>query len=195
MTMTREQQLTYCRACKHRDLDSQNEFVCGLTGHPPDFDPTCSNFFQDGFEFKERKIVVKPRLASHQKRFANFAIDFMVNMILLIAFGIASATAALAFFPDEANQLEADLDRYSVIIALIVRLFYYFVLESASGRTVGKLITRTRVVDKDGKTPSANAIFLRSLARYVPFEPFSFLGNDPRGWHDTWTDTYVIEVD
>lgn len=27
----------------------------------------------------------------------------------------------------------------------------------------------------------------------MPFEAISFIGNNARGWHDAWTDTWVIE--
>jgi len=33
----------------------------------------------------------------------------------------------------------------------------------------------------------------RTLCRYIPFEPFSFLGNKPIGWHDSLSKTLVVK--
>ena len=81
-----------------------------------------------------------------------------------------------------------------MLITLLVYLLYYFVLESLTQRTLGKLITQTKVVLENGEKPGADVIVLRSLARIIPFEPFSFLGSIPRGWHDTLTRTFVVDV-
>jgi hypothetical protein len=32
----------------------------------------------------------------------------------------------------------------------------------------------------------------RSAARSIPFEPFSFLGGQPTGWHDRLSETRVV---
>jgi uncharacterized RDD family membrane protein YckC len=49
------------------------------------------------------------------------------------------------------------------------------------------------VVKKDGSKPDIKTLVIRTLCRFIPFEPFSFLGATPRGWHDTYSDTYVIK--
>jgi uncharacterized RDD family membrane protein YckC len=73
-------------------------------------------------------------------------------------------------------------------------LIFYFILESTSQRTIGKLITQTKVVLENGEKPSLETIIIRSLCRIIPFEPFSFFGNIPRGWHDTISKTYVVDI-
>jgi hypothetical protein len=40
--------------------------------------------------------------------------------------------------------------------------------------------------------PPFGTMVLRSLCRLIPFEPFSFLGSDARGWHDSITKTRVV---
>src|SRR4051812_10617523 len=68
---------------------------------------------------------------------------------------------------------------------------YHFLFEVTLGRTPAKFITGTRVVSADGARPSAMQILGRTLARYVPFEPLSFVfgGDPPNGWHDKWSRT------
>ena len=68
-------------------------------------------------------------------------------------------------------------------------------MEGLFGATVGKWVTRTRVVDERGLPPSWRTAFLRSLARFIPFEPLSLLfagADDPRGWHDRMPGTRVV---
>ena len=76
------------------------------------------------------------------------------------------------------------------VLGLVVGMV--IIVEGATGRTLGKLVTGTRVVNAAGGTPSFKQILGRSLARFIPFEAFSFLGDDGRGWHDSIPDTYVI---
>jgi uncharacterized RDD family membrane protein YckC len=68
------------------------------------------------------------------------------------------------------------------------------IFESINGRTVGKYITNTKVFMLDGSKPESEKILMRTLSRIVPFEFLSFLGNDDKGWHDTWTDTVVVDL-
>ena len=47
---------------------------------------------------------------------------------------------------------------------------------------------------EDGSKPIFQDIFLRSLCRFIPFEVFSFLGSEGRGWHDSMSNTYVVDI-
>ena len=69
---------------------------------------------------------------------------------------------------------------------------YYAISECLTGRTIGKLITGTKVVDADGNKPSFGKALGRSLCRHIPFEPFSVLSSDARGWHDSIPKTWVV---
>lgn len=73
-----------------------------------------------------------------------------------------------------------------------VLFLYCFILEALFGVTLGKIITSTRVSDVNGNKPTIISIFIRSLARLIPFEAFSYLSSSGRGWHDFFSGTYVI---
>ncbi|MDX1446374.1 RDD family protein [Lishizhenia sp.] len=79
------------------------------------------------------------------------------------------------------------------LISLLIFTVYYVVMEGTTGKTIGKYLLKTRVVSKDGKKPTMSQIIGRSFARIVPFEPFSFFGSEPTGWHDRWSKTLVIK--
>lgn len=77
-----------------------------------------------------------------------------------------------------------------------VLLIYYFVMESLFQRTVFKIFTRSIVVTEKGGKPKASSILVRSLIRFIPFEPISllFTKENERWWHDVWTKTYVVKT-
>jgi ABC-type lipoprotein export system ATPase subunit len=86
----------------------------------------------------------------------------------------------------------------SLAVGVPLALAYYFLMELAFGRTVGKMITRTKVFSEDGPyRPGPGKLVYRTVARLLPFtllEGFSYLNSKPRGWHDTVSDTYVTDA-
>lgn len=126
------------------------------------------------------------KVASKGLRFANAMIDgilvgvplsFLTNFILYG--GIVAPTAEFDFRP--------------TLINWVLVTTYFIVMENATGKSVGKMITGTRVIDHHGNKPTSNQIIGRSLARLIPFEAFSFLGEKGIGWHDSMSKTYVIK--
>jgi len=81
----------------------------------------------------------------------------------------------------------------SLLFAFLSIFAYYVVLEGFFGVTVGKVVTGTRVVALDGGKTGLLAVIGRTMARFVPFEPFSYLGG-PVGWHDSWSGTRVVST-
>jgi uncharacterized RDD family membrane protein YckC len=199
--MTRGQQLQFCKVCQHKSFDVQQGIICSLTGRQADFQGNCPTFksadgsdpLLDALEGKS-SFNVEVAMASGTKRFINMIIDYFVFYVLLMVFVFVSAVVAGAFFPEEmAGAFDEDGSQLWIYVLIYAGyVFYYTALEAATGRTVGKLITGTRVVDENGITPDTGTIFRRSLSRLVPFEMFSFLSNS-RGWHDKWTETWVVE--
>jgi len=53
------------------------------------------------------------------------------------------------------------------------------------------LLTGTRAVTLDNQRMDFSTTFIRSCSRAIPFEAFSFLGDN--GWHDSLSGTKVIE--
>jgi uncharacterized RDD family membrane protein YckC len=121
--------------------------------------------------------------ASAGTRFLNLIIDSVCRA--LIGFVGITVFAAAGIQLDPLG---------SALFSLLSILAYYVLLEGFFGMTVGKAITGTRVVALDGGKPGFLAVIGRTMARFVPFEPFSFLGSSPVGWHDRWSGTRVISV-
>ena len=124
-------------------------------------------------------------LASHGQRFLNFLIDQLGVILMGLPVGIVMGLVA----PDSIERVN------DWALGLVLLVGYYVPCEAIFGRTLGKLVTGTRVVAADGSAATARQILLRTLARLVPFDAFSFLGSGPcLGWHDQWSRTVVIRT-
>lgn len=144
--------------------------------------------------YQPPKAAVEDPLESHEiepaskgLRFGTYVVDFigfyafafLAGFVLTVVLG----DGALAFF-----QAVPEL-----LLGVIFVSVYYIVFESLWGRTPGKFLFRTIVVNEDGGTPTLRHVLIRTLCRFIPFEPFSVLFGE-RGWHDSISKTYVVPV-
>ncbi len=126
-------------------------------------------------------------IATKGQRFANYIIDQIATSILgglllvpvIFNLGIAEDDSGFRFL--------------SYFVGFIIGLIYYSLLEFLTGKSIGKMITKTKVVTESGDKPTFLNILGRTLCRFIPFEPLSFLfGDDDKGWHDTISKTMVV---
>lgn len=130
------------------------------------------------------KLVVRnPIVVEKGVRFGYYIIDLVFVYILAFLIGIISAFAGVIEIWDDPLM--------SRLIGLLILVGYYFILEMSIGTTLGKLILGYTVIDKYAEKPKAATLLGRNFARAVPFEAFSCLGE--RGWHDSWSNTYVVK--
>lgn len=141
--------------------------------------------------------IVEDHKASQGIRFLNFIIDRVVIYLLFFGFGVFSVLIFellnIDFFMNITDDL-ANLNRFEdILITGIVYFLYVFLMEYfANGRTLGKLITGTKVIAIDGEKPTVQDYFIRNISRFVPFDGLSFFGEN--GWHDSWSNTRVINL-
>ena len=69
---------------------------------------------------------------------------------------------------------------------------YYIFMEAKYQKTLGKFITKTKVVTKNGATPKLGDIVVRTFCRLIPFDHISFLFTT-NGFHDRLSDTTLIK--
>ncbi|TDO78124.1 putative RDD family membrane protein YckC [Flavobacterium chryseum] len=138
-------------------------------------------------------IIDDKLLASNGSRFLNYILDLFAFLIIFFLFCIALGIfigllggTSLSSWISDMGELGWNLIVFTLFIS------YYILLEGFFGRSIGKFITGTILVDENGQKPSFGTIFKRTLCRLIPFDAFSFLGSDGRGWHDTLSDTYVV---
>ncbi|WP_026728537.1 RDD family protein [Flavobacterium denitrificans] len=130
-------------------------------------------------------------LASTGQRFLNYILDTAVVFVLVFCLGIFLALlATLLGLPGLLSWLENISTLEDRLLFILIHIIYYVFTEGLFGRSVGKLITGTVVVDENGLKPTFDIILKRSLCRIIPFDGLSFFGS--RGWHDSLSDTYVV---
>lgn len=140
--------------------------------------------------------VTHEMLAGKNKRFFNYVIDMIVMYMLIFFLGMIAAFIAILFELDDMLVWMQNIPTFqSYSIGICVVLLYYGLPETFSSRTLGKLITGTKVVMAEtGTKPGTDIILKRTLCRLIPFEVFSFLGEHSRGWHDSISRTVVVDV-
>jgi uncharacterized RDD family membrane protein YckC len=147
-------------------------------------------------ETSVKKVKITPQMyASKGKRFANFIIDYIGQLIIGGAIGIAMAIISEITGDYEYVawiETMGTLGEYA--LGIVILIVYYMIFETITGRTLGKYITNTKVLTEDGQKPEADKILYRTLSRMIPFEAFSFLGDEGRGWHDSIAKTVVVDV-
>lgn len=197
--MTREEHLKFCTVCKNQKFDMQQGVICSLTDQPADFEESCSSYVEDvvlkqKVELTEVDHEILRRTASQGKRLANHLIDFVSLIFFHFIFGSFLGIVLSIISPSSLSIFTEENVLVDYLLGFTATMLYYTVLEATTGKTVGKLITQTKVVNDQGQIPDIGTILLRSLCRFIPFEAFSFLGSDGSGWHDKLSNTRVIEI-
>ncbi len=130
--------------------------------------------------------------ASTGKRFVNYLVDIVSFYIAIFGLGILIGI----FVPGVITALD-DLASYTLLdrlVSLILYAIFMGLVEGMfKGKTLGKLITRTRAVNLDGTPVSFATAFARGFSRAVPFCALSAFGSPSNPWQDRWTNTMVIE--
>lgn len=137
--------------------------------------------------------VTSDLLASNGQRFLNLVIDILTQHIIGLSIGMLIVLIsesikwyALADWIDQTDSTE------QFFIGLFIFILYYLLTEIYFSRTIGKYFTKTLVVMKDGSPPNKKTILIRTLCRLIPFEFFSYMGDNLKGWHDIFSKTYVV---
>lgn len=137
------------------------------------------------------------KIASINKRFINLIIDWTVIIIVVSIFmGILSNS--IYHYSNTSTQ---ELNYYTFLWMYPFSLIYYVIFESTSGKTLGKIITKTKVVRRASEEePSFGSIVLRTLIRYIPIYktipiyPVTILFTRlRRSLHDILSSTLVVE--
>jgi len=130
----------------------------------------------------ESKEVMAVDFASGGKRFLNSFIDGIIMYVLFFIFLLIIGTSGSAFNISGGIRFAI----YPIMFA------YYVIMEGTTGKTIGKFITRTKVITDDGEQPTMKTALLRTLCRFIPFDAFSFLGTPGKGWHDKFANSRVV---
>jgi len=118
-------------------------------------------------------------------RLLHLVIDFIMFFILAFILSVI-----IGFFVPNIETVNEKLFGYGIF--LISFLAYYIFMEFKYQKTIGKFITKTKVVMTDGKKPELNDIIVRTICRLIPFDRISYIFTK-NGFHDYLSKTTVIK--
>lgn len=116
-------------------------------------------------------------------RFFHFVIDLFVAYVFSYFVGYLFGIYQLGYIV---------VDNQYLFGSIVIFVFYFF-QEYFFGKTIGKFITKTHVVDKTGNKPSLIRLVVRTFSRLIPLEAITYLSKEKRGLHDIISTTYVIK--
>jgi len=183
-----------CMKCSHLERNENRELKCGITNVPVRFEYSCELFEintdieKSGNDAGNR---IKFDYAANYKRISNYFIDVLAVSIV----GILIEVFVVKFYGMDSGFYTMFLkDTFGRLVFIaILNMMYYTSFESITGKTLGKYLTKTKVVDSEGNKPVWSTILLRSICRLIPLDQISFLFDFKSGWHDTLSKTIVIE--
>ena len=126
--------------------------------------------------FKNERISMTGKTV----RLVNFLLDSILFFLILIVF--------MSVFK---NLIPIENMKW---ISAVLYFLYYFLFEYFKRQTIGKMITKSRVVSVSGNDNSFFIrIFFRTLMRFIPIDIISYLFTF-RGFHDQISETSVMQL-
>ncbi len=119
-------------------------------------------------------------------RLIHFIIDTVVWLILFFSIAYIFDRYFVRFNSYLVNYL------YSISLGVLLYLAYYSLLEFYFQKTLGKFLTGTSVVHRDGDKITFSTIFKRTISRLIPIDIFYYLFSK-KGLHDRLSSTLVIK--
>ena len=149
-------------------------------------DTTKFNAVTEKVEIEKQKLErVENNSVSSFVRFVNFLIDFIV---IFIFYGMIIPN--LETLLNLTSKTELIIYRIGTLILFVA--FYYIPFEHKYQKTLGKFITKTKVVNLEGEKAELGDIISRTFCRLIPFDRFSFFFTK-NGFHDAISKTIVIK--
>lgn len=156
--------------------------------------------FIDGFRTKESrnasgklvrekvaiKVVRRIAVIDGGSRFFHAFIDLLIinTMGMILQIVIWGINEDISLF------LQLLTSFFFSFFSFLIIPVYYALCETIWQSTPGKMLFGRVVINEYAEKPEGTTIIIRSLVRLIPFESFSCFAE--RGWHDRWTDTWVV---
>tara|TARA_R110001583_G_scaffold55092_1_gene167872 strand:- start:732 stop:1328 length:597 start_codon:yes stop_codon:yes gene_type:complete len=134
---------------------------------------------------RNQKQKVDSNVVGSGIRFVNFLIDLIVWLVISF---IISIVIGLLIDPTDIGTLQ--LITYTLFLLSFIA--YNALMEIKFQKTVGKFVTKTKVVKLDGGKPESSDIIARTFCRLIPFDRISFLVVK-NGIHDFLSKTKVVK--
>lgn len=134
--------------------------------------------------------ILSQQDATTQLRFVNYIIDLLSFYAIIIV--LVLLTALTAYGGRIFQVIESLSDLSDFVILHVLYGFYMLIVEGVfKGKTLGKLITGTRVVHQHTSSFGWRDALRRGFMRMIPLEYVTGCVGSP--FHDQWTETRVIK--
>lgn len=97
-------------------------------------------------------------VASVGKRVLGAIIDIIILIIIMIIFSLLFGTS---------RGFSFGVSGFAALIMYLIWFAYYVVLEATTGKTIGKYIVKTKVVNASGEQISWGASIVRNILRII----------------------------
>lgn len=101
-------------------------------------------------------------------RLLAFLIDYFILGLISLPISIYSWSHILNNYPQDIRVI-------SILFTFSILFFYFFLFELIWRKTLGKAILKLKVVTELNSNYWFGKIFIRTLSRFIPLEPLSFL--------------------
>ncbi|MBP2831563.1 RDD family protein [Aquimarina sp. U1-2] len=137
---------------------------------------------------KQEEEQVYSNIAGSVTRFLNLIIDTVIwYVLIIITFFIINL-----FIPFDPSVSNLFIILFNLILIFGVFFAYHSIMEIKFQKTVGKFVTKTKVVKMNGEKPTNNDIITRTFCRLIPFDRLSFVFVKI-GIHDFLSKTTVVK--
>lgn len=132
--------------------------------------------------------------ASIGQRLANYIIDMIACWLFLMVITIIITLLIIFISPSMIEKIDDIVDDVVEPLGWLLYGLYMGSVEALfRGKSLGKLITKTRAVNTNGSAISTSTAFKRGFIRIAPFCALSALKTPCVPWQDRWTDTMVVD--
>ncbi len=137
--------------------------------------------------------AVSSKLADEQKQIENNQVSSLIRFLHFVIDTFAWLIVASIIGRLLTPLLTGTNENILAYFILAVSFFsYYIFMESTYQKTIGKIITKTKVITTDGKKPNTADIVRRTICRLIPFDRVSYFFSS-NGFHDKLSDTSVVK--
>lgn len=165
--------------------DYQPEAVLAAESELSTRDVDINSVAEEVQQDSEEKDTLESKIVGQGIRIIHLLVDFIAFVILGMIFGIIADLFIV-------TPSEAMMNLLGYMLLGISFFVYFGFMETKYQKTLGKFITKTKVVMSDGSTPLFSDILIRTACRLIPFDRLSFLFTR-RGFHDKLSNTMVIK--
>lgn len=126
--------------------------------------------------------------ADKVSRFVNNFLDRII--VIMIAGTVAGTLSTVSGLLTDSTEPGG----FVVLLAILTIPGYYIGLEWKLGKTVGKMATKTHVINEHGGPISLGQAVGRFFCRIIPFDAFvALFSSSGRALHDSIPDTWVVK--